>query len=133
VGPPGRHGHLAALAAGPSPAVDGTEVAGFHDAWPTAGDDGVSRLGESARDLTGVGIDLSVRVQAGGAEEAHGRADLGQRAEALDELGLDAHHPPRILVRPGGPRTAVEQTLIRRRLRHLVTAQTQRPLPVEAA
>src|SRR5699024_12412277 len=65
---------------------------------------------------------LSVRVQAGGAEEAHGRADLGQRAEALDELGLDAHHPPRILVRPGGPRTAVEQTLIRRRLRHLVTA-----------
>src|SRR5699024_12743327 len=124
---------LAAQAGGLTPAVDVTAAACFRDARPTAGYDAVSRSGESARALSGVGLDLRVRVQAGGAEEAHGRADLGQRAEALDELGLDAHHPPRILVRPGGPRTAVEQTLIRRRLRHLVTAQTQRPLPVEAA
>src|SRR5699024_12057381 len=65
----GLEGQLDAQADGQSPAVYGTEVAGFHDALPTAGDDGVSRLGEPARDLTVVGIDLIVRVKAGGAEE----------------------------------------------------------------
>ena len=29
-----------------------------------------------------------------------GRAELGERTEALDELGLDAQHPPRVGVHP---------------------------------
>ena len=40
------------------------------------------------------------------------RAELGQRAEALDELGLDAQHPPRVGVHPVARAAGVEQPLV---------------------
>ena len=40
------------------------------------------------------------------------RAELGQRAEALDELRLDPQHPPRVGVHPVGRPARVEQPLV---------------------
>jgi hypothetical protein len=37
------------------------------------------------------------------------RGQLGEQAEALDELGLDAQHPPRVGVHPVGGPAGVEQ------------------------
>src|SRR5450759_2297636 len=74
--------------------LEGTPVGGLHGAGATTGDDGVARLHQRPpyRDTQGV-----VRVKwlgARGTEHADGRADLGESAESLDELTLNAKYPP---------------------------------------
>ncbi len=49
--------------------------------------------------------------------------ELGQQAESLDELGLDAQHPPGIGVHPVGRAALVEQPLIGGGRRYLLAAQ----------
>jgi hypothetical protein len=49
-----------------------------------------------------------VPAGAGGAEHGDRAGQFGEHAEALDELGLDAQHPPRVGVHPVGEATRVE-------------------------
>src|SRR5699024_9906633 len=58
-------------------------------------------------------------------------AQLGQRAEALDELALDPHHPPRVGVQPVGVPVLGEQPLVGGLLRDLRAAQRDRALAVD--
>ena len=51
-----------------------------------------------------------------------------QQPEAFDELGLDPEHPPGVGVHPVGRPPAVEQPLVRRGRRYLLTPQSGRPL-----
>src|SRR5690606_13460031 len=81
-------GHAARLA--------GALVRRLHDTGTTAGDDGVARLDEPSADLLAQGVLVGVGLAAGGAEDADRRPELGQRPEALDELALDPHDPPRV-------------------------------------
>src|SRR6185312_1529167 len=48
------------------------------------------------------------------AEDADGRAELGQCPEALDELGLDPQHPPGVAVHPVARAVRVQQPLVGR-------------------
>ncbi len=70
-------------------------------------------------DLPGRFVHRVVGLGARRAEDADGRAELGQRAEALDELRLDAQHPPRVGVHPVGRTAGVEQPLVGRAGRDL--------------
>ena len=83
------------------------------DARAAAGDDREAGLGQgaarSARPASYVG---SLGRRARGAEDGDRRPELGQRAEALDELGLDPQHPPRVGVHPVGRAARVEQPLV---------------------
>jgi hypothetical protein len=67
-------------------------------------------------------------MSSGRPEDRHGQAQLGQQAEALDELGLDPHDPPRVGVDPVGRAAAVQQPLICGRRRDLAAAQRDRAL-----
>ena len=48
-----------------------------------------------------------------GTEHGDGGRQLGEQAEALDELALDAQHPPRVGVHPVRRAALVEQPLVR--------------------
>ena len=72
----------------------------FHDARPATGDDGHAVLrdalaGPAGRLIHGIGA-LSARRT----ENGNGRPELRQRAEPIDEFGLDAKHAPRIGMEP---------------------------------
>ena len=69
-------------------------------------------LDEPAAELLGQGVRRVVGRRAGRAEDRDRRAELGQRAEALDELGLDPQHAPRVGVHPVGRAAGVEQPLV---------------------
>src|SRR5450830_1992676 len=58
---------------------------------------------------------------------------LGERAEALDELALDPHHPPRVTVHPVGLVATGQQALVAGRPGHLAAAQQDRALAVPVA
>ena len=91
------------------PASQAPRLAASIDARAAAGDDGVAGLGQRRADLARRGrTRASSGVRAGRAEHADRAAELGQRAEALDELRLDPQHPPRVGVHPvaSGPRVS---------------------------
>ena len=106
----------------------GALVPGLHDPRPAAGDHRVAGAGEPGSDLLGEGVVRVGGVGAGGPEDAHGRSDVGQRPEALDELGLDAQHPPGIGVHPFPGVQGVEQSLVGRGRLDLAAAQQHRAL-----
>ena len=59
---------------------------------------------------------------AGRAEHRHRAGQLREHPEALDELGLDAQHPPRVGVHPVGRAARVEQPLVGGAGAHLAPA-----------
>ena len=85
----------ASIAPGPPPVI--TAKPASTSARPSCSAEGVRRV---------------VGRRAGRAEHGDRRAELGQRAEALDELGLDPQHPPRVGVHPVGGPARVEQPLV---------------------
>src|SRR5690606_13897576 len=101
----------------------------LHGAWSTAGDHRIPGLGESLADLDGQLVDGIMRVGAGRAEDAHGWTELGQGTEALDELALDAQHPPGVGVQPLGPAPGVQEALVVRALGDLGTTFEDRSGP----
>src|SRR5690606_38135195 len=62
------------------------------------------------------------------AENGHRLGQVGEGAEALDELGLDAQNPPGVLVLPPGGTPAVEQPLVVSGFRHEGAADQRRAL-----
>ena len=62
------------------------------------------------------------------AEDADRRTEFGEGAEALDELGLNAHHPPGVGVHPARVALAGEQALIGGGLLNLRLAANHRAL-----
>ena len=117
---PRPDGHPAGLA--------GALVGGLHGARPAAGDDGVAGLGQQPADLDGEGVLGAVPRDPGRPEHADRAPQLGQRAEALDELRLDAQHPPRVGVDPVARPARVEQPLVGGAGLDLVAAQRDRSL-----
>ena len=79
----------------------GAPVGRLHHARAAAGDHRVAGLGQRraqvARPSSYSGLS---GWRAGRAEDADRRRQLGERAEALDELGLDPQHPPGVGVHP---------------------------------
>jgi len=77
---------------------------------------------------------LEVHAAGRGARRAEHRdraAQLGEQAEALDELGLDAQHPPRVGVHPVTGPAPVQQALIGGGARDLLPAQRGRALAAQ--
>ena len=87
----------------------GAAVRGLHRTRAATGDDRIAGRDEQPADLHGQGVLGLGLLHPGRPEHADGRAELGQRAEALDELGLDAQHPPRVGVQPVRRSARVEQ------------------------
>src|SRR5437879_2571256 len=69
-------------------------VGGLHDAGSAPGDDGETGAGELGGQLARGAVHGIGFAHSCGAEKRHRRADRRQRIKALDELGLDAEHPP---------------------------------------
>ncbi len=92
--------------------LDAPAVGSLHDTRPAAGDDGVPGLRELGAELPRELVLGVVARRAGGPEHGDGGADLGEQAEALDELGLDAQHAPGVGVHPVGRSGAVQQPLV---------------------
>src|SRR5690606_15937258 len=63
----------------------------------------------------------------------HGPGQLGELAEALDELRLDAQHPPRVLVDPVGGPLPGQQSLVVGGFGHKVAPHHRLTLPTFAA
>ena len=110
---PGLEGQLDAEPDRRAAGLEGPPVRGLHGAGAAAGDDGVAGLDQRRADPDAELVGRVVGAGARRAEHADRRADLGQRPEAGDELGLDAHDPPRVGVQPVGRAPAVEQALRR--------------------
>ena len=87
-------------------------VGGFHDPRAAAGDDRVAGLRPASARGRGPARSRVARLDARGPEDADRRADLGQRVEALDELGQDPQRAPRVGVEEVGTRRALEQRLV---------------------
>ena len=79
---------------------------------PAAGDHREAGLDQLAAELLALGVRRVVGAGARRAEDADRRAELGERAEALDELRLDPQHAPRVGVHPVGRAARVEQPLV---------------------
>ena len=69
-------------------------------------------------------------LRTGRAEHADGGREFGERAEALDELRLDAHDPPGVGVHPLGGTFGVEQALVGGARLDLVAATDHRAEPL---
>lgn len=78
--------------------VGSTAVDGLHDTGTAAGDDRHAPLRDLRAEGTGRLVRLRVPRRARRAEYRDCGAELGERAEAVDELGLDAEDSPRVLV-----------------------------------
>ena len=87
-------------------------VGRLHRARATAGDDRETGLGQCGAQRLALGVLRVVARGPGRAEDGDGTRQLGQHAEALDELGLDPQHPPRVGVHPVARATRVEQPLV---------------------
>ena len=102
----------------PSPTDDAARLAGapvgrLHRARAAAGDDREAGLRERGAELARRARTRAMsRGRARRAEDADRPAELGERAEAFDELGLDAQHAPRVGVDPVGRAARVEQPLV---------------------
>ena len=71
-------------------------VDGLHDSWPTTGDDSEPAVRErGTQRATGLVVGVVV-FGPGGAEHGHGGSDVVESVKALDELGEDAQHAPRV-------------------------------------
>ena len=92
--------------------VDSAPVGGLHDSGAAAGDDRVPGPREAGPHGPGPLVLLGVAVHPRRPEDADRRPELGQRAEALDELGLDPQHPPGVGVHPVGGAAGVEEALV---------------------
>ena len=90
----------------------GTLVGGLHDPGTATGDHREALLGQRGADLLGLVVVLGARLGPGAAEHGDGPRQAGQRTEALDELGLDPQHPPRVGVHPVAGSAGVEQPLV---------------------
>src|SRR6185437_8759740 len=101
----------------------GALVGRLHDAGPTPGDHRVAGPGQRLADGLGNLVIRAVPLGPGAAEDRHGQAELGQQPETLDELSLDAQHPPRVGVHPVARAAAVQQPLIGGGLGDEVAAQ----------
>ena len=87
-------------------------VGGLHHPGSAPGDDAEPGLDEFAGQFLGRGVDRIVRFGPGRTEDRDRRAEFGELAEALDELGLDPHDAPRVLVNPCHISAGREQALI---------------------
>ena len=94
------------------PGLAGALVGGLHRTRAAAGDHGEAGLDQLAPGLLADGVEGVVGRRAGRAEDRDRGPELGQRAEALDELGLDPQHAPRVGVHPVGRAARVEQPLV---------------------
>src|SRR5580692_968362 len=119
----GLHRQLDAEADGDAARLGGALVGRLHDPRAAAGDHRIAGLDQSGGDLVGQPVLGRVPFRPRRPEDGHGHAELGQQAESLDELRLDAHHPPRVCVHPVGGAAAVEQPLVGCRRRNLLVAQ----------
>ena len=105
----------------------GALVGGLHDPWATAGDHGEAGVDERAAEPLASGVLRDLALGARGPEDADRLPELGQRPEALDELGLDAQHPPRVGVHPVARSSRVQQPLVGGGLLHLAAPKRDRP------
>src|SRR5699024_5160088 len=121
---------LDAEADGDAARLPGTPVAGLHDPGATPGDDRVAHLDHALGDLHRAAVVRAVLAQPGGAEDRDGRPQLGARPEPLDELGLDAHRPPRVGVEPVRRAVLLQQALVGGAVGALRAAQRDRTLAV---
>ena len=110
---PGLEGQLDAEPDRDAARLAGALVGRLHHARAAAGDDREAGLGERRRrSPPPCAYAGSSALRAGGAEHRDRRTELGQRAEALDELALDPQHPPRVGVHPVGRAAGVQQPLV---------------------
>ena len=110
------------------PRLDGTLVGRLHDARAAAGDHRVSGPSECRAERNRRLVDADRRAGSGRMPKTLiAGPRFGQRPEALDELGLDPHDPPRVGVHPVGGTTAVQQSLVGRGHVDLGAAQRHRP------
>ena len=95
------------------PASPAPLLAASIDARAAAGDHREARARRArGRSASACGVRRVVGAGAGGAEDRDRRTELGERAEALDELALDPQHPPRVGVHPVAGAAGVEQPLV---------------------
>ena len=87
-------------------------VGGLHHARAASGDDGVAGARQPRPHLHGHPVGGILGLGAGRAEDADGRPQLRQGPEALDELRLDAHDPPRVGVEPVGVGVTAQQSRV---------------------
>src|ERR1022692_2447842 len=125
---PHLHGQLDAQAHRDTTHVRRALVGRFHDPGASPGDHGVAGLGERRRDALGQLIIGGVRLGPGRPEYRHGRAELGEQAESLDEFRLDPQHAPWVRMHPVAGATPVEQSLTGGGVRDELAAQHGRPL-----
>ena len=124
---------LDAEADGDAARLGGALVRRLHDPRAAAGDHRVARLDQPGGDVVGQPVLGRVPFGPGRPEDRHGHAELGQQAEPLDELSLDAHHPPGVGVHPVGVAAAIEQPLVGCGRRNLLIAQRHGPLASDPA
>jgi hypothetical protein len=91
----------------------------------------VARRGEFRADPFRALVVQRLRRRPRGPEDGHRRAELGQQAEALDELRLDPQHPPRVGMHPVAGTAPVQQSLVRGGLRDVLAAQRRWPLTAQ--
>src|SRR3954447_478829 len=106
----------------------GPPVGGLHRTRPAARDHREPGPGQLAAQLLGQGVRRVLGRRARGAEHGDGRSQLGQGAEALDELRLDPQDAPRIGVHPVRRSARVEQPLVGGAAVDLVAALDDRAL-----
>ena len=87
-------------------------VGGLHHARAASGDDGVAGARQPRPHLHGHPVGGILGLGAGRPEDADGRPQLRQGPEALDELRLDAHDPPRVGVEPVGVGVTAQQSRV---------------------
>ena len=75
-------------------------VGRLHNARTTAGDNRHAALRDLAADRARRLVERIGLGRAGTAEDGHRGPELGKRAEAIDKLGLNAQHTPRVGVQP---------------------------------
>ncbi len=94
------------------PASEQPRLAASIAPGPAAGDHREAGLGQRRAQRPALRVLGVVARGARGAEHGDRARQLGEHAEALDELGLDAHHPPRVGVHPVARAARVEQPLV---------------------
>jgi hypothetical protein len=93
-------------------ALTAAAVGRLHRARSAAGDHGVARLSQLPADHPGQLVQIGSLRRPGRAEDRDRPADRRQGVEAVDELGLDAQHPPGVAVEELGRRAPREELLV---------------------
>ena len=107
-------------------------VAGLHDSGTAARNDGEPHLADAPGHLACKRVVRMLRFGARTAEERDSRSKFRKGTEALNELRLNAHDPPRIGVNPIALARVLEEPLVRGLGGALFAAQENGALAVVA-